>query len=205
MRGIRQLVEDFNHYAEISNVKEVSRRYFVMNSFDGVMTMIGVVSGAYFAGGPNGFDVGHVLGAGIGAVVAMAVSGFSGTFMAETAERTSELKKMEKLMLKKMRGTVQEKAMRFASVYAALVDGVSPSLSSALCLIPFFLARFGTLPIHLAMQTSLITGFIVLFLLGMYLGKISKENMINAGVRMFMVGGIVGVLSIIMDKIFYIK
>ena len=44
-------------YAEISNVGEISRRYFVMNAFDGALTMLGVVIGSYISNTRSSYPI----------------------------------------------------------------------------------------------------------------------------------------------------
>ena len=43
------LMDRIEEYIKISNVGEISRRYFVMNAFDGALTMLGVIIGAHIA------------------------------------------------------------------------------------------------------------------------------------------------------------
>ena len=55
-----------------------------MNAFDGTLTIMGVVIGAHFSGVTNPHIV---ITAGIGGSVAMGISGVSGAYLAERAER----------------------------------------------------------------------------------------------------------------------
>ena len=50
---IRRLVDQANQYNNIANVGEIARRYFVMNAFDGVLTIIGMLMGNMAAGVTN--------------------------------------------------------------------------------------------------------------------------------------------------------
>jgi len=43
-------LERWKRYHKISEAGDITRRYFVMNAFDGALTMLGVVIGAYVAG-----------------------------------------------------------------------------------------------------------------------------------------------------------
>lgn len=199
MRGVlRRLLEDFRYYAKISSVGEVARRYFVMNAFDGTLTMLGIIMGSYFA---VGVQPKFVVSAGLGAVLAMALSGFAGTFMTETAERKKRLKDIEKKLLIKLKGTEQEKSASFASIYAALVDGVSPALAALVCVFPYIIGLGGTINGDIVIHLSLAIGGVILFSLGFYLGKLSKENALVMGLRMILVGLVVGVLSLLINTV----
>ena len=197
MRGlVERLVEDFKYYGRISGVGSVVRRYFVMNAFDGTLTMLGVILGSYFA---VGVRPRFVVSAGLGAMIAMVVSGFAGTFMTESAERARELKRIERKLLRRLRGTERERAAFFASVYAAVVDGVSPALAALVCVFPYILALWGVLSGELVFYLSLVISALVLFGLGWYLGRISKENAMIQGVKMVLVGLIVGIVSSLLE------
>ena len=97
-------IRRFRSYPRISGI---SRRYFVMNSFDGAMTMLGVVVGAHSA---QASDPRIVIGAGLGASVAMGMSGFSGAYLTERAERMRHLRRLKKAMLSDMPRSVHAKA-----------------------------------------------------------------------------------------------
>ena len=47
---IKQTLKEWKRYYQVSEVGPITRRYFVMNAFDGALTMLGVVIGAYVAG-----------------------------------------------------------------------------------------------------------------------------------------------------------
>lgn len=198
MRGkIREAVHNFRYLARVSGVGEFARRYFVMNSFDGVLTIIGIILGSYSV---VGVDPKYIVSAGIGATIAMAVSGFSGTYMTETAERRLRLKFIEKQLLRKLAGSLQDKAAKFASFWSAMIDGVSPALVSFICLFPLLLSMYGILNPLLAFYTALTLSGIILFSLGLYLGRISKENVIWWGLKILLIGAFVAGISILAAK-----
>ena len=67
-------------YLRITKASGIARRYFVMNGFDGAMTIFGIVLGSWIA---KVTKPEIILLAGFGACLAMGVSGFFGAFMAE--------------------------------------------------------------------------------------------------------------------------
>lgn len=178
-------LEKIREYIRISEVSSITRRYFVMNAFDGAMTVLGIVVGAYVAG-IN--DSSWVISAGLGASLAMGLSGFAGAYMVEEAERTQELNTLERAMLKNLDESVIDKASSFASVWTGIVDGVSPAIAAVICLIPFFLSSLNVFLIDLAIQLSIVTALVILFLLGMFLGKASGRSVVLHGMKMLGVG-----------------
>lgn len=180
-----EVVRRFRSYLKISGVAGISRRYFVMNSFDGAMTMLGVIVGAHSTGAS---DPRIIIGAGVGATLAMGMSGFSGAYLTERAERLRRLKGLKRAMLSDMRRSVHAKAPHAASLWAAFVDGISPALAAAIPMTPYVLALLRVISLEQALLTSVALIMATLFGLGAFLGRISKENMLVSGLRMIIVG-----------------
>jgi predicted membrane protein (TIGR00267 family) len=171
-------------YLRITKASGIVRRYFVMNGFDGAMTVFGIVLGSWIAGVSKSEII--VL-AGLGACLAMGLSGFFGALMAEKAERERRLKEME-VATNNHVDPIQYEAARFVTFYVALIDGLSPTLTASISLTPFILVSVGLISIWNAYITSLTLSLATLFLLGIYLGKVAKENGWLYGVAMLTVG-----------------
>jgi predicted membrane protein (TIGR00267 family) len=187
-----KLIKRWRRYHEISDVGDITRRYFVMNSFDGALTMLGVIIGAYMAGILNPLPI---ISSGVAGSIAMGTSGFSGAYLTEKAERTKKLKELEKSMLTDLSNGLHYKSYRFAAIFAAIVDGVSPALAAMLVVSPFFLANFGLINTISAFYSSIFLTLISLLILGVYLAKISNESMIRYGLQMLLVGFITAILA----------
>jgi len=93
----KRFLEEIRSYIRISGVAPLGRRYFIMNAFDGATTILGIVIGAYVAEISNQF---WVIWSGLGATIAMGLSGFAGAYMNEEAERTRKLNSLENRCLK---------------------------------------------------------------------------------------------------------
>jgi predicted membrane protein (TIGR00267 family) len=184
-------IKRFREYLRLSGVAGISRRYFVLNSFDGAMTMLGIILGASATGHA---DPKFVIGAGLGASFAMGVSGFSGAYLTERAERKGRLRRLRRAMLSDLRSTVHAKASFAASIWAALIDGTSPAIAAAMPMIPYALTLFQIAPSWLAFPVSMLSILATLFVLGAFLGKISRENVLMAGLRMLAVGLVTAVI-----------
>jgi len=185
-----KFLEKIRRYVNISQIAPISRRYFIMNAFDGATTILGIVAGAYVVGITNETRF-WVIWSGLGATLAMSLSGFVGAYMTEEAELTRRLNILEKSMLTELKNSVVGKASRFASVWAGIIDGMSPALAAVVCLMPFFLSSSGWLSTDSAVQISMTIALGIMFMLGVFLGKISRRNVLLHGVKMLFVGLII--------------
>ncbi len=182
-------------YKNISNVAPILRRYFVMNVFDGILTMLGIIIGVKIAGV---LEPHLIITAGISGIIALGVSGASSAYMTEKAERIREIKNLERALLTKLpEDGEQTSASRVATFYAAFVNGASPAIMALIILIPFFLANFGVIEKETAFSSSIILSFALLFSLGIYLAKISQESLLKYGIMMLLVGLIAGGLCLL--------
>ena len=186
-------LDDIGTYLQVTGAQKIIRRYFAMNAFDGAMTSLGVVMGAWLSGITDPRSVISVIMTG---GVAMMVSGFSGTYMTESAERNHSLNELEDAMLIDLNDTIQGKAGRFVSIFAAIVDGSAPFLASIPAVIPFIIPG---LAISSAFISSAVASLIMLFLLGVYLGKIGGENILYSGAKMVVSGIAVAIIALLLN------
>lgn len=181
-----------------SRAEEYSRRYAVMNAFDGVITVLGIIFGSVLLGQAA---VKQILAAGIGASIAMGISGASGTYMTEKAEQERKIKEIEEAMLVKLDGTVIVKARERAAIISAIVDSLSAMLAGLVVLTPYFAAAIGLLTSEIAFHLSTVISFALLFGLGIFLGKIAKKDIIRSGIKSLVVGLVTLLLIIALNLI----
>jgi len=181
-----------------SRAEEYSRRYAVMNAFDGVITVLGIIFGSVLLGQAA---VKQILAAGIGASIAMGISGASGTYMTEKAEQERKIKEIEEAMLVKLDGTVIVKARERAAIISAIVDSLSAMLAGLVILAPYFGAAIGLLTSEIAFYLSTVISFALLFGLGIFLGKIAKKDIVRSGIKSLAVGLITLLLIIALNLI----
>ena len=177
-------LHELREYNDIANIGEIARRYFAMNAFDGVLTIIGVLMGNYAAGI---YDAKVVIVTGFSTCIAMGVSGLWGAYMTESAERKRDLDDLENHTLTDLSNTKIGRASRVAVLVVALVDGLAPFLAALVVLLPFFFSEL-LADIVLSYYAALGMALVVLFALGAFLGKVSKENLIISGVKMIGAG-----------------
>lgn len=192
---IKKIAKKWKRYYKISNVEVITRRYFVMNAFDGALTMLGVVIGAYISGVIEKPMV--ILSAGIAGSIAMGVSGLSGAYMTEKAERAKKLKDLERAMLSDLKGGLHSKSHMFAVIFAAVIDGLSPAFAAAIVISPFFVSCLGLISVQIAFYSSIIITLLILLSLGAYLAKISDESMLRYGLEMLFVGIITVIICVL--------
>jgi predicted membrane protein (TIGR00267 family) len=172
-------------YIQITEMGPIARRYFVKNGFDGSMTMLGIIVGAWVV---HVTQPEIIVTAGLGACLAMGISGVSGAYMTERAERKRNLKDLECAMITNLDDSMITDATKFVSFYAALVDGGSPILTALVSLSPFFLLLHGLIEVQSAYIGSLVVTLVTLFMLGVYLGRIAKENALLYGIQTLVAG-----------------
>jgi predicted membrane protein (TIGR00267 family) len=185
----RATLRRVREYNRLANIAEIARRYFAMNAFDGVLTIIGVLMGNLAA---QVKEPQIVVSTGLATCIAMGVSGLWGAYLTEAAERQRDLIELNRYTLTDLDDTRIGRASRAAVVAVAVVDGLSPFLAALLVLIPFFgVALFPT--ITWAYYTSLGVALLTLFGLGAFLGHTSRGSVVLYGAKT-VVAGIVSIL-----------
>jgi predicted membrane protein (TIGR00267 family) len=175
---------------ELTQGVEIVRRYLAMNAFDGALTMLGLILGGLLTMDPVNPDLvfNSILLAAIGTNVAMAVSGLSGTYLAESAERDREVEEIGRAMLSDMSDSMYAKATRTTSVVVALIDSLSPAGAAFIIIIPLMMVPFGLIGHQVSFFAAIIVCMILLFLLGLFLGKVSKKNILKYGAKTLLAG-----------------
>jgi predicted membrane protein (TIGR00267 family) len=184
------LIERTMRALELTQGVEIARRYLAMNAFDGALTMLGLIFGGLISMQTTNPDVVFhaLLLAAVGTSVAMAVSGFSGSYLAESAERDREVEEIGKAMLSDMSNTMYAKATRTTSAVVALVDGLSPSIAAFIIITPLLLVPSGVLSVSMAFYIAIFICLGLLFALGLFLGTISRKNIWVYGAKTLLAG-----------------
>ncbi len=167
-----------------------------MNSFDGVLTILGVLVGNYLAEVRTPTTI---IVTGMATSVSMGVSGLWGAYLTESTERQRSLDDLEEVTLTDLSDTRIGRASRVAVVIVATVDGIAPLLASFLVLVPFFLTSvWGN--ILYSYYLALLIAMLSLFALGAFLGTISKQNVLIAGLKMIVAGAVALLLSYLLEN-----
>ena len=168
----------------ITHTGDIVRRYFVVNGFDGALTMLGLIIGFLVSGTT---DLVVVVNVCLGAAVALGMSGFSSAYISEVAERRRALLKLEEAMVDDLGESAHGEAARGVPVLIAVVNGSAPLVISLLILAPMLLARFGLAfpvpPLYAAVAMALL----LIFLLGVFLGRVAQDSWLRSGIRTLLV------------------
>lgn len=186
-------VATLRHYHEIAEVGEIARRYFAMNAFDGVLTAVGVLVGGYLGGVDSARAIVTVM---LTTAVGMGVSGFYGSYLVEKAERRRALRELEESTLSNLHDTTIAAASRYATVVIAVVDGASPFVAALIVMLPFLFTGVVSMPV--AYYLAVAVAFVELFLLGAFLGAVSRERLWVSGLRLTLAGVIALVVSLLL-------
>lgn len=184
------------NYNKIANISSNLRRYFAVNGFDGIITMLGVLAGNYIV---KVSDYKHVIVTSFAICISLGVSGVWGAYFFESAERNKELDDLEGSTLHNLDFTVIYYALRYASRVSALVNGLSPVVTALIPIIPFFFGKY--LSINLCYYLAFGISLIMLFGIGLFLGKISKARLIISGLKMLLAGIACVALSLVLNLI----
>ena len=175
----------------ISRTNDIVRRYFVVNGFDGALTMFGMIIGFLISATD---DLTVIMNACLGAAIALGMSGLSSAYVSEVAERRRALNKLEKAMITDLSDTAHGEAARWVPLWVALVNGAAPLLISLLILLPLWVAIAGFAlplsPLYLAVAVAVI----LIFLLGVLLGRIAYISWLRSGVQTLLVALATGAL-----------
>ena len=160
---------------------------------------MGIVLGATLSG-----DVKVIIAASLGGGIANALSNILGAMTAERAAVMLEFGEYDKAMVGRTKDlkdtTIYERAR--AKIYrGGLIDGLGTFLGALVPVIPFFFmfAGFGIDTLVLASIASTVG---LLFVLGLYLGKLSKENIMWAGAKMALFGLATAVVAMGIERLF---
>ncbi|HEY7589185.1 MAG TPA: VIT1/CCC1 transporter family protein [Thermoplasmata archaeon] len=174
----RQRIREYN---EITNLGPIARRYFVIGAFDGALTILGIVVGAYAAGAREA-ERAIVLTASISAAIALAVSSAVGAYEAERVEKKLDMGTIERAMLAKL-SEEHKDAFRFAAIVSALIHGVAPLVAALPPVLPFLFMEPGQ-----ATFVGITATMAILFAMGAYLGNLIRERALITGLRFVAAG-----------------
>ena len=178
------LLEQSRFLLRITRTNDIMRRYFVVNGFDGALTMLGLIIG-FLVSGTTGLSV--IINVCMGAAIALGVSGVSSAYVSEVAERKRALGKLEDAMITDLRDSAHGEAARGVPLLVALVNGSAPLAISLLILIPLIAANAGfVLPVS-PLYAAVAIALLLIFLLGVFLGSIAGVSWLRSGIQTLLV------------------
>jgi predicted membrane protein (TIGR00267 family) len=185
------LLEQTRFLLRITRTHDIMRRYFVVNGFDGALTMLGLIMG-FLVSGTTGLSV--IINVCLGAAIALGVSGVSSAYVSEIAERKRALAKLEDAMITDLHDSAHGEAARGVPLLVALVNGFAPLAISFLILTPLIAADAGfALPVA-PLYAAVAIALLLIFLLGVFLGSIAGVSWLLSGIQTLLVAILTAVL-----------
>jgi predicted membrane protein (TIGR00267 family) len=193
MSRLKDWIKELKYLFELTRSASIARRYFVIGAFDGALTILGVIIGAYMAESSVHPEIAKqlIIGAGLAGAIALAVSSAVGAYEAERVEHILSHKTLEQAMLTSVDGTRKD-AMTVSILVSSITHGIAPLVAALVPLIPFFF-----MPLDDAVITGIMITMIFLFALGGFLGSLIKETFIYTGLR-FVIAGLATAIILIM-------
>ena len=172
--------------------EEIARRYLAMNAFDGVLPVLGIIMGglASFTFQSPLIIFQTSLLAIFATTFSMLVSGVTSSYLTEGAERRREIQDLERSMLTSLEQSTLAQATRTTVLVVSLINGLSPFSAGLVTAVPLMFVFFG-LGIEVAFLSSVITAMLILFILGLFLGRVSRTNVIIYGLKTLSAGIVV--------------
>ena len=184
-------LEQLRFLLHITRAGGIARRYLVTNGFDGALTMLGLAMGFRISGevAPS-----VMIAACMGTAIALGMSGLTSAYISEAAERRRELQELEEAMLADLNASAHARAARLVPVLIAVVNGMAPFLISLLIMTPLWLEIFGITLAPSPIDATIIVAFVLIFLLGVFLGHVSGEFWLWTGLRTVAIAAVTSLL-----------
>jgi predicted membrane protein (TIGR00267 family) len=180
----------------ITHGAAIARRYFAMNAFDGLLPVLGILVGGFISLShqtPSVIFQTSLLAI-LAASMAMFVSGITSSYLTEGAEQKRDMEKLEHALLTDLGDSMIWQASRTTTIVVSIINGLSPFLTGLITASPLFLVIFG-LGIETAFLTAILMGLVILFIVGGYLGHISRTNIILYGIKTAAAGVAIVILT----------
>jgi predicted membrane protein (TIGR00267 family) len=184
-------LEQVTFILRISRSHDIVRRYFVVNGFDGALTMLGLIMGFLFS---DEIDLSVIVNVCLGAAIALGMSGLSSAYVSEYAERKRELDQLEKAMISDLHDSAHGDAARGVPLLIALVNGFAPLVISLIIITPLFLSLYGVpLPVS-PLYLAIIVALFLIFLLGVFLGRVAGISWFRSGLQTLVIASVTSLL-----------
>ena len=157
-------------------------RYTILGTIDGVVACLAIVLGVFSAS----VDKSIIIAAGLSGGVGLGLSNGIGGLMAESTVELKKMRELEDSMIMKkggMKGTIIHKRIQRKLFYDTLTHGGCSFFGAMIPVVPFFFLTAAT-----GVIASIILSFITLFLLGIYMGVMTRQRLIVAGLKMLLIG-----------------
>ncbi len=173
-------------------------RYVALGTLDGILAVMGVTLAASGVAAAGGIAIdNYIIGlTGLSGGIALAMSNAFGSFIGERAEEARTLRELEdKMMLDEgeLDDTVIHQQAKRRIYMSMFTHGFSSFIGAFVPVLPFLLITDRMT----ALLTTLVACFIALIILGVYLGKVSRESIIKTAIEIVIIGIVISAISLI--------
>ena len=169
---------------KLTRSQGILRRYFVVNGFDGALTMLGLIISFSMGTTPN---LTVIINACLGAAIALGISGISSVYISEQAERKRALTNLERAMLTDLKDSAHGDAARFVPMIVAVVNGSAPLIISLIIIFPLWLSNQGISFFVSPLYAAALVAISIIFLLGVFLGHVSGLSLFWGGLKALLI------------------
>ena len=171
----------------ILRARSIARRYLITNGFDGVLAKLGLLMGFRVSAA---ISIEVMIGACLGAAVALFMSGLSSAYISEAAEQQQTLDELRGAMVSDMQDSAHSRAATVAPVLVALANGGAPLLMGRLIMLPLWLSHL-CLDLGVgAIEAALAIAVVLIFLLGMFLGRVRGSSLLLSGLLTLVIAAV---------------
>jgi len=155
----------------------------VRGFIDGALSTLGIVVGASAASLPI------IIAAAVGGTLANGISNILSAFSAEGVKQYQEIRSIEKAMVsRELKGSELDRRTERSSIVSGSVDGLGTIVGGAIPILPYLF-----LSISQAIYVSVALVIATVFVIGIYLGKLSRRNMLLSALKMAVFAVVVAV------------
>ncbi|HIE53923.1 MAG TPA: hypothetical protein EYP90_01865 [Chromatiaceae bacterium] len=177
----------FKLLLEISGSKEIMRRYFVVNGFDGALTLLGLLMGLHVS---DQAELELAITSCLATALALGMSGISSAYISEAAERRSNLAQLESAMVSDLEKSHHARAAVLVPWLVALVNGLAPLFFGLLIIVPLWLVQHGLMELQEPLYAAMLMALSIIFLLGVFLGRIGSRFWLWSGLQALAVAAV---------------
>jgi len=170
---MRQRLRRLITYLQLTDTLPQIRRYVVLGVFDGLLVALSIVTAAF----ARGLSSETIWTTGLSSVMAVVIASAWNTIQAEVFERVAELRKIERTILRPLRGTVLDHAHKVAAAVCVLVHALAPL--AGLLILYIYTLLLKIIP-DMAFYITLGVAGTLLALLGlMYVRELSVKDVVK--------------------------
>ncbi len=171
-------------------------RYVALGTMDGILAVMGVTLTASGISAVGGGEISNFLIGltGLSGGIALAMSNAFGSFIRERAEETRTLRELEKKMVMnegQLDDTVIHKKAKRRIYMSMFTHGFSSFTGAFVPVLPFLLIADRMT----ATITTIVLCFMALIILGIYLGRVSRESLFKTSVEIVIIGIVISLVS----------